>query len=1276
MGLESRALLSTLTVSNTNDSGSSSLRAAVTEANADGGGDTIVFSSVFDTPQTITLTSGLLTLTGAATTTIMGPGANLLTLSGNGDSQVFEIAGGSAAAVSGLTITHGYVNFGEGGGVWNNGGNLTMADVFITNNGAYGNDNNGDLGSYGGGLASSGGTTTLTDCTLSGNNANVSGGGLYQNGGNTTLTNCTITDNHSGENGGGLIANGNYGTLTLTNCTVTNNTTGFGGGGLSNNSTPVTLTNCIVSGNQSYLGLDDISGNFTGAGNLIGGNAFLSGLGDYGGQTPTIALLPGSPAIGAGTATGAPATDQRGVLRPLGTPPDIGAFQSQGFTFTPVAGSTPQVVLPGGAFAHPLAVTVTANNPVEPVDGGVVSFDVTAASGGASATLSATTATIAGGQADVTATANATAGWYTASAKSSGAAPVDFVLANASLVVDTALDYAESAGSVTSLREAITYADSLPGPHTITFDPAVFGTTPQTITLTNGELTLTNTATTTIIGPGAGVLTISGNNATRVFDVQDGSAILSGLTVIGGDAGTGLGGGLYNDGGTLALSDVIVEGNTAQIGGGLFNNGTATLSSVQIVGNDAAGGGGLFNSGPDGAMTLTDVAVIGNTASDTGGGLCNAGGTLTLTNVTVAANTASRNGGGLREEGGTLAVTNATVSLNTATDGGGLYIVSGSTTTLTNTIVAGNSSGGDTGGSGFTGSHNLIGGNPLLAPLGDYGGPTQTMPLLAGSPAIGAGTATGAPHKDQRGVARSGHVDIGAFQSEGFTLTPDTNSSPQSTGIGQAFASPLAVTVTAINPVEPVDGGVISFTAPDTGASATLSAASATIAQGDADVTANALTIAGTYTVTASAGVGAPAAGFALTNTPGAAASVAVVSGSGQTAAVASGFTAPLVAVVEDAFGNPVPGVTVTFAAPTSGASATLTGSPAVTGADGRASVTAAANATIGSYTVTASVAGVTAGADFMLTNTGGSQNLAAQPVDAVAGQSFFNVVVATFTDPDPNAGPSDFAAAIDWGDGITTSSTTVIADGQGRFDILGTHTYVDAATYTFHVQVTDSNGAVAKAAGTATVSAKKNTEVPSLVLTTTGDVLDNVDNLTSLREAIAYANSHPGPDTITFDPSVFAKTRQTIVLTGGPLVLTDPATTTIVGPGAKRLTISGGGKSGVFDIEGGSLALSGVTIANGNADLGAGLRNERGRLVLTNVVIQGNRAIVGGGLFNDGRTTLSGVTIKGNRALLGSGSFNTIRARLHWRRPLLAHQPRTRVSIPAQERTSWVVSK
>ena len=97
MALEGRALLSTLTVSNTNDSGPGSLRAAVAQANSDGGGDTIEFSSLFNTPQTITLTSGQLALTGTATTTISGPGASLLTVSGNHAGRVFAVYGGSAA---------------------------------------------------------------------------------------------------------------------------------------------------------------------------------------------------------------------------------------------------------------------------------------------------------------------------------------------------------------------------------------------------------------------------------------------------------------------------------------------------------------------------------------------------------------------------------------------------------------------------------------------------------------------------------------------------------------------------------------------------------------------------------------------------------------------------------------------------------------------------------------------------------------------------------------------------------------------------------------------------------------------------------------------------------------------------------------------------------------------------------------------------------------------------------------------------------------------------
>jgi CSLREA domain-containing protein len=167
-------------------------------------------------------------------------------------------------------------------------------------------------------------------------------------------------------------------------------------------------------------------------------------------------------------------------------------------------------------------------------------------------------------------------------------------------------------------------------------------------------------------------------------------------------------------------------------------------------------------------------------------------------------------------------------------------------------------------------------------------------------------------------------------------------------------------------------------------------------------------------------------------------------------------------------------------------------------------------------------------------------------------------------------------------------------------------------------------------------------TEAPSPVVTTLADVVDPTDGVTSLREAIAYANSHPGPDTIVLAPGVLGRRPLTVRLAGGPLVLTDPATTTIRGPGATRLTIQGDGRSRVFDVQGGSLALSGLTVSGGRADNGGGIRNDGGRLALTGVVLRGNSAgILGGGLFNDGRARLTNVVVRGNSARVGGGIVN-----------------------------------
>jgi hypothetical protein len=141
----------------------------------------------------------------------------------------------------------------------------------------------------------------------------------------------------------------------------------------------------------------------------------------------------------------------------------------------------------------------------------------------------------------------------------------------------------------------------------------------------------------------------------------------------------------------------------------------------------------------------------------------------------------------------TATVTSCTLSANSAKSGGGIsntYLLG--TVTLGNTIVAGNT-GGDISGSGtFNQTYSLVGGQPKLAPLGDYGGPTQSMPLLAGSPALNAGDPSQLGMADQRGVVRSGGVNIGAFQASAsaFVVT-----APATVTAG----TPFDVTVTAVD---------------------------------------------------------------------------------------------------------------------------------------------------------------------------------------------------------------------------------------------------------------------------------------------------------------------------------------------------------------------------------------------------------------------------------------------------------------------------------------------
>jgi len=288
------------------------------------------------------------------------------------------------------------------------------------------------------------------------------------------------------------------------------------------------------------------------------------------------------------------------------------------------------------------------------------------------------------------------------------------------------------------------------------------GPAPVTISLTSEKVI---TASATIDG-GSGV-TLSGGGVARVFKVEWTAGLdLRNLTIADGHAEDG--GGIFNNGGALALTNCTLSGNSAALcGGGIYNGGTLALTNCTLSGNSAGAGGGICN-----------------------------GGTATVTNSTLSGNSASAD----------------PISICWHAGGGGIYNAPGSfpgggyggpaVLRLGNTVVANSPSGGDCcGGTTDDSGHNLIedaaiscylthgvngnivGVDPLLgrAGLQDNGGPTQTIALLPGSPAIDAGDPDVCANPpvngvDQRGYARpgSGHTQcsIGAYEADGFSPEP------------------------------------------------------------------------------------------------------------------------------------------------------------------------------------------------------------------------------------------------------------------------------------------------------------------------------------------------------------------------------------------------------------------------------------------------------------------------------------------------------------------------
>ena len=257
---------------------------------------------------------------------------------------------------------------------------------------------------------------------------------------------------------------------------------------------------------------------------------------------------------------------------------------------------------------------------------------------------------------------------------------------------------------------------------------------------------------------------------------------MSGSTIANNSTGAGGVGGLT--GGNDGIANGLPGGNGGD-GAGIWNSSTLHVTSSTISGNTTGTGG-------PGGCGYSTGGQAGN--SGNGAGVWNRG-SLTVTNSTLSGNATGPGGyndcatpgggpglpgvgGGLLAAGGTAAVTYATIVANSD----GLTEMTGAVA-LTGTIVANSTNANCAGSIGESVGYNLDSGascafsqptdltttNPQLGSLADNGGPTRTMALLSGSPAIdhGGSSANGCPATDQRGIVRpqGAACDIGAYET-------------------------------------------------------------------------------------------------------------------------------------------------------------------------------------------------------------------------------------------------------------------------------------------------------------------------------------------------------------------------------------------------------------------------------------------------------------------------------------------------------------------------------
>jgi predicted outer membrane repeat protein len=606
----------------------------------------------------------------------------------------------------------------------------------------------------------------MTECEISFNVAQANNGfgcGIL-NVGTATLTNCTISNNQielignfPDGRGAGIrnVRAGSFGgpnpynqnglaTVRLVNCTVTNNVVGAGGTGAGiqrSFDAPTYLRNTIVAGNTAPNRPDVSSEGGTGVFNSEGHN--LIGIID-----------------GTGGWITDPNNPNRDYTGTAAQPLDPG-LDDAGGSFSPVNNGGPT-----NTFALlPTSAAIDRGDDV--VLGAPYSLTTDQRGPGFSRKLAA--------HVDI------------------GAFELDEPQAGPNFVVTTTDEHSDGLCGIAdcTLIEALAASNANASANTITFAPGVSGTIFNSF---GPGRSITHPVT--ITGPGARTLTIDGKGAHRIFNIQAGagSVSISGLTLANGKAVTGgafpngSGGAILNAA-SLALTDCTLIGNSSDVhGGAILNNGsssgnaTLTLNYCTLTGNSStASAGAIFNLGAasgHATLSMTNCTLNQNSASQYGGAIYTDGtsagnAALTLTNCTFNQNTANLVAGGIYNDAinqgspqGAATLTLRNTIFRAGANGANLVNETG-TITSQGSNLSSDAAGGDTatGPGGFLNqAGDIRNTDPKLDTLKSNGGPTDTVALLANSPAINAGNDSLAPPKDQRGKSRIGVSDIGAFE--------------------------------------------------------------------------------------------------------------------------------------------------------------------------------------------------------------------------------------------------------------------------------------------------------------------------------------------------------------------------------------------------------------------------------------------------------------------------------------------------------------------------------